>query len=346
MGRGGYHIFPFLPSCRSPACLAWMFVVLFHFSCLAEPWEHMSPGVMFGTYSNWPRSVIMFAREPDVQAVITPNVGGRIVHYSMRGKNVLLDRPITGTNQMFHVGGYQCDVGPEILELPLHPTLSIGKNGWQHKPYTVRVLSDPDETLGVKIEKEILLDRESGAIALTQRMKNTSKTNVTYCLWDRTACQPGGFALMPLNKNSRFKDGWSLHNVYNGAFVFDGEKYVSLHVREIDDVLVVYCDSEPTKIGADSDADWIAYVYEDLLFVKQYPFDPTAKYSDGGNSIELYFDRDVAELQVVSPETNLEPEQNYSFPEKWTLIRLDKPVMDFEDARKAVKKIPRSPFKR
>lgn len=309
-----------------------------------EPWKELSKGVFFGTYSNWPKSVFMFSPEADVQAVITPNFGGRIVHYSWRGKNVLLDVPQVGEKGNFHLGGHQADIGPETRELPPHPTLFMGKTSWQHKPHTLRILGDPDPELGVLMEKDILLDRETGDLALTQRMKNTSKTNVNYSVWSRTACKPAGYALLPINKKSQFKKGWAVHSVYNGSFVFDGEKYVSLHVREMDDVLVVYCDSEPTKIGTDSSAEWMAYVYQDLLFIKYTPYFKNANYSDGGNTVELYFDRDVAELQSMSPEVDLAPGENYAYPEKWSLIRLPEPVLTFEDARKVVKRIPRSPF--
>ncbi len=288
----------------------------------------------------------MYSSESDVQAVITPNFGGRIVHYSWRGKNLLLDVPQVGEKGNFHLGGHQADIGPEIRELPAHPTLFMGKTSWQHKPYTVRILGDPDPALGVAMEKDILLDRDTGALALTQRMVNLGKTNVSYSVWSRTACKPGGYALLPLNKKSQFKKGWTVHSVYNGSFVFDGEKYVSLHVREMDGVLVVYCDSEPTKLGTDSSAEWMAYVYEDLLFVKYTPYFPSGDYSDGGNTTELYFDRDVAELQALSPEVELAPKQNYAFPEKWMLIRLPKPVLTFDEARKLVRMIPPTPFKR
>ncbi|MFN7141861.1 MAG: hypothetical protein ACK4UN_21280, partial [Limisphaerales bacterium] len=83
-----------------------------------------------------------------------------------------------------------------------------------------------------------------------------------------------------------------------------------------------------------------------LLFVKYAPHFPGGNYSDGGNTMELYFDRDVAELQALSPEIELAPRQNYAFPEKWTLTRLPKPVRTFEEARKVANRIPPPPFKK
>lgn len=309
-----------------------------------RPWVEMSKGVYSGSYSNWTRSVFLYSAATERQAVIVPNFGGRIVHYSWRGRNLLLDVPEVGEEGNFHPGGHQADIGPETRQLPLHPILSLGKTSWQHKPYTVRILGDPDPAVGVALDKDILLDPDTGDLALTQRLRNIGKTNVSYSVWSRTALKPGGYALLPLDKKKDGVPSWTVHNLYKGSFVFDGTQYVSLNVREMDDVLVVYCDSEPTKLGAHSSAQWMAYVYDDLLFVKYTPYFPGGNYTEGGNTLELYFDRNVAELQALSPEVELAPKQNYAFPEKWMLIQLPKPVLTFKDARKLAKQIPEPPF--
>ena len=49
-------------------------------------------------------------------------------------------------------------------------------------------------------------------------------------------------------------------------------------------------------------------------------------------------------MEPLSPEILLKPDQNYSFPEKWTLIELDKEVTGYEQARALVRRIPKSPF--
>lgn len=301
-------------------------------------------GVEIGAYNSWARSLTLISTNAQVRAVVVPSIGGRIVHFSLGGDNILDDGNTNETN--FRLPGYQCDIGPELADWPTHPTLWMGMNNWQYKPYTVKTMSDPDEVLGVQLTKEIFLDPDSGALALTQRIRNTSKTNVSYCLWDRTLCQPGGFAFFPLNKKSRFKKGWTVHNVWNGSFFFDGEKYDSHEVKVEDGLLMARCQGEPTKVAADSDAEWLAYVRGNLLFIKYFPHFPKEVYSDGGNSVEVYFDQKTAELQVLSPDVKLAPGLNYSFPEKWLLLRLDEPVTGFADIRKLVKKIPPSPFKK
>jgi len=113
----------------------------------------------------------------------------------------------------------------------------------------------------------------------------------------------------------------------------------------IDGVLVTEAKGPPLKVGADSDAEWIAYARGRLLLVKYYPYFASGDYTDGGNSVEFYCDNRVAELEPLSPETRLKPNENYAFPEKWLLIQLDSEVISPEAARALVRKIPPSPFK-
>jgi hypothetical protein len=302
-------------------------------------------GVDIAAYNSWARSVSLISSN-GVRAVVVPSIGGRIVNYSLNGENILFDRN-ADTNENFRLPGYQCDIGPELANIPTHNTLWMGVNSWQYKPFTVKTVSDPDEVLGLQLTKEIFIAPESGELAVTQRILNITTNEITsYCLWDRTLCKPGGYAFFPLNKKSRFKKGWTVHNIWNESFFFDGEKFESYEVKTEDGFLIAHCDGKPTKVAADSDAEWIAYTRGKLLFVKFFPFYPKETYSDGGNSVEIYFDHEVAELQVLSPEIRLAPGLNYSFPEKWILIPLDAPVNDFKEVRKLVKQIPPSPFRK
>ena len=84
-------------------------------------------------------------------------------------------------------------------------------------------------------------------------------------------------------------------------------------------VLVAQTGGDATRLGADSDGQWIAYARGRLLFVKYYLYSPGGHYPGGGNSVEVYFDRRVTELNPLSPETSLAPGESLIFPEKWVL---------------------------
>jgi len=317
----------------------------------AENSDSLPRGIQLKSYMGWDQSV--YLNSAGLQAVIVPAIGGRITHYSVNRDNIIFENPssagktLTNTAADFSVGGYQCDIGPEIRGIPEHKDLWMGPHQWQsNKDFAVKVASQPDLTVGIQLEKEIVMDPDTGDLGITQTMKNVSDREAGFCLWDRTLCRGGGFALILLNKKSRFAAGWSIRDQVDGRYVYDGKNPHSPNVKINKGVLVAKAEGEATKIGADSDAGWIAYARGRLLFVKYFPYFPKGDYSDGGNSVELYFDKSVAELEPLSPEVKLKPGESYSIPEKWTLIELNDEVTTFEEARKLVKKVPPSPFKR
>jgi hypothetical protein len=311
--------------------------------------------VVAESYGGWTNCLVL--RGGDCKVVVVPAIGARILHYSINGENILFENPeLWGdtllTKSNFWAGGYQCDVGPEIRGIPDHRWL------WQG-PWSARVprastayaFSQPEIALALQLEKEFVIDPDSGDLGITQRMRNILTNDVSFCLWDRTLCKGGGFAMFPLSSRSRFKQGWSIRQ---GKAVpeyrYETDKPADPRVRVIDGVLVAQAKALPNaremKVGADSDAGWIAYARGKILFVKYFPVFTKGNYSDGGNNVEFYCSDRVAELEPLSPEVTLKSGAEYSFPEKWTLIELTKEVTTYEQARALVKRIPRSPFAR
>jgi hypothetical protein len=318
----------------------------------AEP-RQLRTGVVAMDYRGWPESLVVEATDVEVKLVVAPAVGGRIVEYSLDGQNILWSPPgidgvtLATSPKGFATPGHQVDIGPELRGIPRHLLLWLGQYvGDAPRDDTVRVVSAPDAGVGVQLGKEITLEPETGALGIVQRMKNVTTTNVAYCLWDRTLCEGGGFAFFPLNKKSRFAAKWALLRKPEGKGFYDGDQPEHANVRVLDGVLVAKCGGKASKLGADSDAEWIAYTRGRLLFVKYYPWFPKGSYTDGGNSVELYFDEGRAELEPLSPEITLKPGETYEMPQKWTLVELKEPVTTHEQARALARKIPPSPFKR
>jgi hypothetical protein len=313
-----------------------------------------SPDVTNEPYGGWTNCFVM--RGGDCKAVVVPGVGGRILHYSINGENIIFENPalfgdtlLTKSNG-FWAGGYQCDIGPELRGIPRHDWLWQGP--WQARApraFTVHTFSEPEMTVGVQIDKEFVIDPDTGDLGIVQRMRNIVNNDVSLCLWDRTLCKGGGFAMFPLSRKSKFKSGWSIRQGKRvPEYRYETEKPADARVRIMEGVLVAQAKALPEaremKVGADSDAGWIAYVRGRVLFVKYFPVFAKANYSDGGNTVEFYCSERVAELEPLSPEVTLKSGQNYSFPEKWTLVELPKEVTTYEQARALVKRIPKSPF--
>jgi hypothetical protein len=285
--------------------------------------------------------------------VVVPAVGGRIVHYSFNGTNILLENSLSqgailgARNEDLFLGGYQCDAAADGRDLPDHWPLTEGPQRWQaHANFSARVFSAPDSRLGIALDKEFVLAGDTGELGLTQRMRNVSDQDVKYSIADRTLCKGGGFVLVPLKKKSRFKAGWALARDAGGKRFYDGDHPAAPAVSVLGGVLVAQTGGDATRLAADSDGQWVACARGRLLFVKYYLYSPGGDYGQAGISVEVYSDRRVTELNPFSPQTTLVPGASFIFPEKWVLIPLDKEPATAEEARALVSKIPPAPFGR
>lgn len=286
-----------------------------------QPYEKADPALHF------------IAEEAKIVAVAVPQTAGRIVHYSLDGENILTR------------GGYGLDLGPERT-IPPHPAIWTGRHTWALLGDIATVTSERDLAVGMRVGKNIMIDGRTGALDILQRMTNVSDRELAWCFWDRTLCRSGGFGIIPLNPKSRFPAKWVI-GTRRGPVWWDYDGHAPAHpgVKVLDGMLVTKCEGKEQKVGADSDAGWIAYVRGRLLFVKYYPYFPAGNYVDNGMSVAHYFNDAIAELEPLSPEARLQPEAEYTFPERWTLTRLDREVTTHEEARAVAGRIPPSPFR-
>jgi hypothetical protein len=302
-------------------------------------------------YKGWREALTLQASAAGITLTSIPEAGGRIIHYAQAGENILFENPdylgktLAGTKPgVLDQGyiGYNIDLGPELRRIPPHLSLWMGPFTWGQEEGSVYLESSPDSSVGIQIRKRMRLHPTTGELSLSQTMKNVSSLEQSYCLWDRTLCRGGGFAFVPLARKSRFSAGWSL--LRDGAYRGDDASHPNVEI--LDGVLVAHAVGTSSKIGLDSDAGWIAYVRGRLLFIKYFPHFPSGPYTDGGNSVEIYFDPKVCELEPLSPEVKLRPGQSYEFPERWKLLTLDHEVTCAREARALLDRIPPSPFGR
>jgi len=321
-------------------------------SCAPEKAPRVPPQVRIEPYLNADPAVYLEALAAKIVVVAVPQTAGRVVHYSMDGQNVLWN-PADKSGQPQAGGGFGLDLGPERT-IARHPVIWEQKHGWAKLGSSIVTLaSEKDPAVGMKVEKQLILDGATGTLDILQRMVNVSEKEQAYCFWDRTLCKAGGFTVIPLNPKSRFPAKWVLgaRKVVDGKvdgfwWVYNGVDPSHPGIRVIDGMVVAKSQGPEQKIGADSDAGWIAYILGRVLFVKYYPYYPDGKYSDNGLSVAHYFNERLAELEPLSPEIVLRPEDHYLFPERWTLTRLDHEVTTHEEARAVASRIPPCPFAR
>lgn len=312
----------------------------------AEALKLFPEGVEMRSFRGNTGVVRVFSEDTGISAYAAPTYGGRVVFYGIEGDN-LLWLPTRTSAAANDFTGYQLDLGPELRGIPPHPVLSTGQyRSDLSRDFTATLRSLPDPLLGVQLIKEIVIDPESGDLGVSQTITNVSPQKVSFCHWDRTAVQPGGYVIVPLAKKSRFKEKWAMLRDEGGKSQYDGDAPESERVDVNRGFLYAKAAGEPTRIGLDSDAGWIAYAWRHFLFVKYFPHYRSGEYTDGGCTVKVSWNERFAELGVVSPEVKLDKGESYRFPELWRIVELKDEVKSFKDARKAARKVPNSPFGR
>lgn len=343
-----------MKSSRRSPWLPWLaaWLALGGMSCSALAQKTGSRGVTRVEWQGRAECLNLESRDTPIKAVLAPSLGGRVLSYGARGENLLWVNPETVTQSLaanggnaFQPGGAFCDVGPQVANLPPHLPLQLGPYEWSaRKNFQVQLRSPEDKGVRVEIEKEIVFDPATGDLGFLHRLKNLDERDAAYCLWQRIACRPGGYVFFPLNKKSRFANGWSIGTTTNGRLDYNGTQPQSPAVRVLDGVLVAQTGGEPTQIGADSDAQWIAYALGKSLFVIHFPVYSTGTYSEGGNSVTVNWTSQMTELGAFSAEARLRPRKTAEFPVKWAILDLPAEVTSAEQARALVEKVPASPF--
>lgn len=292
-----------------------------------------SAGVFVGAWRHWTNSLLLQATNVPVDAIVAPTAGGRVLRFSLNGENILFE-PADGPKAPAVAGGYQCDIGPEGRGLPERPQLVSGRHAWSSAgDWQVQVASGRDNATGVEIQKNLRLDPETGGLHLTQWLINRLPVETSLALRDRTVCPGGGFVFFPLNKKSRHSAGWAMRRKVGEGVAFDGATPFSPRVRVLDGVLVAQAGGEATRLGADSDAGWVAYARGNLLFVKFFGYEADGNYADAGNSLEVAWDEQTVELAPCSPEVKLRQHRPYGWSGRWLLLPLDQAVASFDQAR-------------
>src|SRR5881409_3820023 len=107
-------------------------VAFFPLGRAADKSGTLPEGVEVKTYFGWPNCLVLEAADPEVRAIGAPGVGGRVVHYSLQGEDILFESPRSQGKTLFNtkdglwVGGYQCYLGPELRGIADHPGLWVG----------------------------------------------------------------------------------------------------------------------------------------------------------------------------------------------------------------------------
>ena len=319
-------MFPSLTNCYL-ALLAVFFVFVGHFSQSTVGAETVS----FYGYSD-----CLQLKNKKTRVILCPAAGGRVLEYSLQGKNALYLTP-EGAGAIYKPGtrgismsAGRFDIGPEQT-IPKHPQLWMGRwKGESTGPLSARMTSVADAATGVQLIREFRLDPMSTRLTCQQTIKNISKTPKAYCHWSRTFAQGHGICVIPLSKPSRFPNGYVMYGP--GPVINFRPEDPNIRIR--DGFLEILAAPQYPKLGMDSYAGWFAYLMKsDIMFVKEFPTYRNRVYNEvAGLTMSIWYpNKPMCELEPIGPQENLQPNESASFTETWHLL-----PYPFPDAGKPV----------
>lgn len=260
-----------------------------------------------------------------VTATLCPAAGGRVLEYSIDGKNVLYLPP---GNEGWRIskggpgGGMDAgrfDIGPERV---VQRGDVLWKGEWKGAitgARSAQLVSQVDPKSGVRLIRSFKLAATGSHLQCTQIIDNVSDKRVSLCHWSRTFAVGGGIAVVPRSPLGRFPVGYALYE--DGTTINFRPEDPNIVVS--DDYVTVLAAPRKPKLGFDSHAGWLAYAApNDTLFVKRFKTYPNRPYNEmAGLTISVWYPaRDMVELEPIGPAENLDPGESGSFTESWYLV--------------------------
>lgn len=267
-------------------------------------------------------------QQGDVRVVLCPQAGGRVLEFSLAGKQALyLDevkerewRP--GAKGAAMTAG-RFDYGPELVVTP-HPQIWSGM--WTAKiigSLEVELTSPREEAAGVQVRRTFRLAESThggSRLQCEQTLTNIGPTTREVCHWGRSFSPGGGICLIPLgDRPSRFPSKYAM---YEDSAIINVRNKDDL-IRERDDFLEILAPPRKPKLGFDTYAGRLAYVMpSDLLLVKRFAADPNRVYNEAaGLTLSVWYPEGPRiELEPIGPREVLAPGAQATFTEEWELF--------------------------
>ena len=227
--------------------------------------------------------------------------------------------------QWHSYGGHRLWYAPEVAARTYYP--DNAPVDWVFENNTL-TLNCPDETsrwLGKKIE--ITLDENSTRVTVDHTLKNIGLWPLEVSIWCLSVMAPGGTLKVPqppfvphgAGPGETFEPArkliiWPFTPMNDPRFSWGNEFIEMRQDNAIPGKL---------KFGLLNDAEYVLYKLNNETFRKDYPCIKDAVYPDMGCNSEFYTQSDPGFLEVesLSPMLKLEPGQEGSHREVWSLSR-------------------------
>ena len=258
------------------------------------------------------------------EAEVVTNAGPRILGYRRSGEpspfavlpDLAIDHPAAGHYRF--LGGHRLWRAPENPAVTYEPDdtavdVSETSDGFE-------IVGEPDRD---GIVKHLTVTIRGEYTVVDHSLENRSKETLLTAPWAITQLVPGGTAYLPTHADSI--DSEAL--LPNRSLVL--WPYTELNAPEItfhDAWMTVHASDrqEKLKIGIANRGGWLAYHFDNSVFVKwAHTHRDEAYYVDMGASAQCYRDDRFLELETLGSRASLAKRERVTHREVWTIIDLD-----------------------
>lgn len=254
-----------------------------------------------------------------VAVTVTTSVGPRVLGLAREAGNLMavlpnlgLDRP-DGERFVFF-GGHRLWAAPEVPAVTYQPddrpcTVTETEGG-------IRVEAPAD---GAGLVKALSVRPGVTGWTVDHEIRNDSPWPITVAAWAITQLRPGGMATLPLPPKGPGPQAdralvlWPYTDPADPRIAVEPD---AVRIRSTPT-------GAPLKLGAAPGEGSLSYRIDGEEFEKRIDLDPDAAYADRGAALQVYLCDDFCELETLGPLRALEPGDDVTHRERWTLRALD-----------------------
>lgn len=250
--------------------------------------------------------------------------GPRIVRLipSWTGENLFAETPdlktTTQTGDFHPYGGHRLWHAPESLSYSYIPD----DNGLTIKQYGdgIRLQGCIEPVTSIRRTISVQMSSNHSFIVVKHIIENHGWTSVRLAPWALTMMRPGGTAILPQQAgivesedvlpNRRFAL-WP-YSRWDDERLKLGNEYILIRSTS---------NPQPFKLGYFNPHGWLAYFFDDTLFVKRFGVRRNEEYPDYGSNSEVYTNHRFTEIESLGPCVDLQPKREIVHTETWEVYK-------------------------
>lgn len=249
----------------------------------------------------------------DILFEVDPMVGGRIVTFSLGGKNVLLLKS-ENTTQDNNYGSILWPSPQSTWSWPPIPAFDSDAPVASVDGNTIVLTqSTPSKPANLTYVKRFTPVLDAQAIDLEYTITNKGTTAATWANWEITRVHQEGLTFFPFPSGAKVIPISGSTPVLKTQLVMN-QGGISWYKNSKSD--------EVGKYNADCAEGWLAQVSSDLLFVKRFADVPEAQLAASEADCEFFAGASYEEIEVQSPAKNLAVNDSVTLKVRWYLRKL------------------------